>query len=599
MVQGEGCSVDDQAQPLGSRYLLDEPIGHGAMGTVWRGRLKETDERVAVKLLRPELAAEPEVVARFVQERSVLLKLRHPHLVPVRDLVIEGTALALVMELIDGDDLRTHLRRKGTTTPGFAATVVSQIADALVAVHAERVVHRDLKPANVLLERAFGDKAPRARLTDFGVARVLDGPGLTSMTSLIGTPEYLAPEVIDGGEPTPAADVYAAGVMLYELVGGRSPYAGGHPMAVLRRHSESTPRRIPGCPPQLWRLIERCLAKDPAARPTAAELSTRLRQMGGFLVSLPALDPLPALGEEPASGAAYAPEPPAKPRSVAPILASRAPAAAAAAAGASGPASRAHDEGQRPVEEVGEAAHVAPDEDLEDRPRRLRLLVGAAITLGLAAGALAASGVFSDRSDSGQRPGGGHTVVAAPGGLPTDHAVPALASPSAIPVDKLLTGHTMPPTTAHPSTGAARVTPGASPSGAPVPPGHGSPTPTTGGGQPSYTCLPAYHYATKPKVGVNACYATNGTTVSVITMAVGPVGTKVDLRSELHNATTGKLIGASHVCKNVVLAPDAPQVCGPFAVKAVTKGQQYSPEAGWKQVTALLWTTVLGPLLSL
>lgn len=578
--------MDRQAQPLGSRYLLDEPIGHGAMGTVWRGRLKESDERVAVKLLRPELAAEPEVVARFVQERSVLLTLRHPHLVPVRDLVIEGTALALVMELIDGDDLRTHLRYKGTTTPAFAATVVSQIADALVAVHAERIVHRDLKPANVLLERAFGDKAPRARLTDFGVARVLDGPGLTSMTSLVGTPEYLAPEVIDGAEPTPAADMYAAGVMLYELIAGRSPFAGGHPMAVLRRHAESAPNRIPGCPPQLWRLIERCLAKDPAERPSAAELSTRLRQMGGFLVGLPALDPLPALTGEAIARSPLAPEPPVRPRSVAPVV------LAARAEAPGGP-----DEDKARVEYVGDAPAAGPDEDLEEsRPRRLRLLVGAAITLGLAAGALAASGVFSHRAaDGNQQPGGGHSVVAAPAAGPTDRP----ASPSAIPVDKLLAGHTMPPASAHPGGVAGRTTPSASPAKTPVAPGHGTPKPSTSsGGQPSYTCLPAYHYSANPKVGVNACYATNGNTVSVITMAVGPVGTKVDLRSELHNAA-GKLVGASHVCKNVVLAPAEPKVCGPFAVKAVTAGQKYAPQAAWKQLTSLLWTSVLGPLLSL
>jgi serine/threonine-protein kinase len=279
-------------RPLGSRFLLVEQIGRGATGTVWRGLDRDTGERVAVKLLRQELLAEPKAVARFVQEREVLRRLRHENVVRVRDLVSEGDVLALVMDLVEGTDLRGHLRRAVTLPPAHAAALLAQVSDALAAAHAAGVVHRDLKPDNILLEPAGGDEL-RARLTDFGIARVLETAGITTSSVIVGTPNYLAPEVVNGAEPTPAIDVYALGIVLYELVVGRAPFAGGPPITILRRHLESAARRRDGMPDPLWALIRRCLDKDGLARPGATELADDLRAVARETAGAPALAPLP------------------------------------------------------------------------------------------------------------------------------------------------------------------------------------------------------------------------------------------------------------------------------------------------------------------
>lgn len=168
-------------RPVGSKYLLEEPLGRGATGTVWRARVREDEGTlVAVKVLKEELAGDPDVVMRFLRERSALLRLRHPHIVRVRDLVVEGDLLALVMDLIDGPDLHRYLRENGPFSPIGTALLTAAVADALAASHADGIVHRDLKPANVLLATTTGeDGAERMHpmLTDFGIARLADSPG--------------------------------------------------------------------------------------------------------------------------------------------------------------------------------------------------------------------------------------------------------------------------------------------------------------------------------------------------------------------------------------------------------------------------------------
>lgn len=182
-------AVGGSEASLGSRYVLLNEIGAGAMGTVWRARRRDTSEIVAVKLLRDGLAGDQDLVLRFVQERNVMRSLRHPNIATVRDFVIEGERLALVMDFVDGGDLRALLQRRGTLPPADAARLMAQVADALAAAHAMGVVHRDIKPGNVLIEENTG----QVRLTDFGVARIVHGPGLTHTTSIIGTPAYLSP----------------------------------------------------------------------------------------------------------------------------------------------------------------------------------------------------------------------------------------------------------------------------------------------------------------------------------------------------------------------------------------------------------------------
>ncbi|MDI3421716.1 serine/threonine-protein kinase [Streptomyces luteolus] len=273
-------------RPVGSKYLLEEPLGRGATGTVWRARQRETagaeaavagqpGETVAIKVLKEELANDADVVMRFLRERSVLLRLTHGNIVRTRDLVVEGDLLALVMDLVDGPDLHRYIRENGPMTPVAAALLTAQIADALAASHADGVVHRDLKPANVLLKEDDGGMRPM--LTDFGIARLADSPGLTRTHEFVGTPAYVAPESAEGRPQTSAVDIYGAGILLYELVTGQPPFAGGTALEVLHRHLSEEPRRPSTVPQPLWTVIERCLRKNPDERPSAESLGRALR----------------------------------------------------------------------------------------------------------------------------------------------------------------------------------------------------------------------------------------------------------------------------------------------------------------------------------
>ncbi|WP_328976754.1 serine/threonine-protein kinase [Streptomyces canus] len=273
-------------RPVGSKYFLEEPLGRGATGTVWRARQRETagaeaavpgqpGETVAIKVLKEELASDPDIVMRFLRERSVLLRLTHPNIVRVRDLVVEGDLLALVMDLVEGPDLHRYLRENGPFSPMGAALITAQIADALAASHADGVVHRDLKPANVLLRQYGGQMHPL--LTDFGIARLADSPGLTRTQEFVGTPAYVAPESAEGRPQTSAVDIYGAGILLYELVTGRPPFSGGSALEVLHQHLSAEPRRPSTVPDPLWTVIERCLSKNPDRRPSAENLARGLR----------------------------------------------------------------------------------------------------------------------------------------------------------------------------------------------------------------------------------------------------------------------------------------------------------------------------------
>jgi hypothetical protein len=274
---------------LGSAYVLAEPLGSGAMGQVWSAVDSRTGEQVAAKLLREELVRDPEIVARFVQERTVLLGLQHPHVVRVRDLVVEGDALAIVMDLVEGSDLRRRLRAEGTLAPAEAAATAAAVLEALAAAHALGVLHRDVKPDNVLLGRSG-----EVLLSDFSIARLAQETTVR-MTGVLGTAEYIAPEVFESEQTSAAADVYGAGVLLYELLAGRTPFAGaGTGYAIARRHVQALPPALPGLPAPLVAAVLRLLEKDPSRRPTAAAAAAELRGLVPSLVGVAALPVQPA-----------------------------------------------------------------------------------------------------------------------------------------------------------------------------------------------------------------------------------------------------------------------------------------------------------------
>ncbi|MFF1276716.1 serine/threonine-protein kinase [Streptomyces marokkonensis] len=279
------------ARRIGSRYTAHQILGRGSAGTVWLG--EGPDGPVAIKLLREDLSSDQELVGRFVRERTALLGLEHPHVVSVRDLVVDGNDLALVMDLVRGTDLRTRLDRERRLAPEAAVAIVADVADGLAAAHAAGVVHRDVKPENVLLDMQ-GPLGPggshRALLTDFGVAKLIDTPRRTRATKIIGTPDYLAPEIVEGLPPRASVDIYALATVLYELLAGFTPFGGGHPGAVLRRHVTETVVPLPGIPDELWQLLVQCLAKAPASRLRASELGARLRELLPMLAGMPPLD---------------------------------------------------------------------------------------------------------------------------------------------------------------------------------------------------------------------------------------------------------------------------------------------------------------------
>ncbi|MGK5498859.1 serine/threonine-protein kinase [Streptomyces sp. URMC 125] len=280
------------SRKIGSRYTAHRILGRGSAGTVWLG-VGPQGSPVAVKLLREDLASDQELVGRFVQERTALLCLDHPRIVKVRDLVVDGNDLALVMDLVRGTDLRTRLERERRLAPQAAAAIAADIADALAAAHAAGIVHRDVKPENVLLDAhapTGPGGAPPALLTDFGIAKLIDAPSRGGGSKVVGTPDYVAPEIVEGLPPRASVDVYALATVLYELLAGFTPFGGGHPGAVLRRHVTERVAPLPGIPDELWQLLNQCLAKAPASRLRAPEMAARLRELLPSLAGLPPLD---------------------------------------------------------------------------------------------------------------------------------------------------------------------------------------------------------------------------------------------------------------------------------------------------------------------
>ncbi len=265
---------------FGSRYVLQECIGTGGTGRVFQATVRDGGPDVAVKLLREDLGRQRGFMGRLVRECEVLRDIDHENVVRVLDLVAESHQIGIVMDLVPDGDLRHAL--PPPLAPAFALELLAQIADGLQAVHAAGVVHRDLKPENVLLER-LGDGGWRPRIADFGIAGVT-ATATTGLTSSVGTPAYISPEVVQGERPTSASDVYGLGVMIFEWVTGERPFIAENQWALMRAHREDAPPRIIGAPAALQSLLGAVLAKSPQDRPSALEVSQQLRSLAAQVV---------------------------------------------------------------------------------------------------------------------------------------------------------------------------------------------------------------------------------------------------------------------------------------------------------------------------
>ncbi|MEW2359020.1 cellulose binding domain-containing protein [Spirillospora sp. NPDC029432] len=386
------------AEPLGGRYELVAPLGSGGMATVWRAVDRVLDRPVAVKLPRADWPRE--LTPRLHEEAKAAAALGHPHITGVYDYgeaaLPDGARLPyVVMELLDGESLAGRLAR-GPLPWREAAVLGAQLASALAAAHAAGVVHRDVKPANVLLTPAG------VKILDFGIAFAAGGPD--GGGPLLGTPAYIAPELLAGAAPAPAADVYSFGVLLREALTGTAP------------------DDVPDAPGELIRLYRGCLADHPEDRPTAAEASAVLRRTAGIPEdvlpgTLAAPPPLPpadrdtsVLADRPGASAAGGREA-ASGEAVVPADAAERPDAGSGAAGAD-PAGASRDSGTRIL------ARPVP----ASRARRPLLVAGGAAGVLCLLGALAMV-LAPDRPPEG---------AAAPGPATTTGTAPAAAGGCAV-----------------------------------------------------------------------------------------------------------------------------------------------------------------------
>ena len=254
---------------LGSAYILDEVIGSGVQGTVWKGHKEDSEQPLAFKILRRDLTSEPGVVDAFLRERETLRRITSPNVIEVHDIVAENGTLGLVMDYVDGGDLDDLIRSRGALEPAMIAYLGANIAAGIGAVHAAGVVHGDIKPANILIDSSTTPGTPK--IADFGIARICDSTAATRTAVGMGTLVYMAPEASAGVPPSPAKDVYALGIVLYQLACGVPPFAGS-PAYLVKMHSQMAPGRPAGIPDQLWSLISGMLDKDPAKRPSVLEV---------------------------------------------------------------------------------------------------------------------------------------------------------------------------------------------------------------------------------------------------------------------------------------------------------------------------------------
>ncbi len=265
---------------LERRYRIDAPIARGGMSTVYRGVDLRLDRPVAIKVMDPQFAADPQFLARFEFEARAVARLAHPGLVGVHDQGSDGEHVFLVMELVEGGTLRELLRERGPMPPHAAAAVARPVLEALAVAHRAGLVHRDIKPENVLISHA-GD----VKIADFGLVRAIAASNATSRSVILGTAQYLSPEQVTTGTADARSDVYAAGVLLFEMLTGSTPFTGDTSLSIAyQRIDNDVPEPssiIDGVPPAFDELVVRATERDPDRRFTdAGAMAAELRSVG-------------------------------------------------------------------------------------------------------------------------------------------------------------------------------------------------------------------------------------------------------------------------------------------------------------------------------
>ncbi len=547
----DGAStLDLSGRCVGSSYLLVRPIGQGATGTVWRGVDRSSGDQVAVKLLHESLLRQPKLVTRFVQERTILLMLRHRNVVRVRDLFSVGESLGLVMDLVPGGSLRDHLRKHGPVPAGEAARLAAQVAAALSEAHDLGVIHRDLKPDNILLQ--VEDGRLDTRLTDFGIARVLNTPSLTTPHAVVGTPHYMAPEAFHGAPTSPAADVYALGVLLYELVVGCPPYVSDSVADLMRRHVQDTPERRPGIPDSLWDVISACMEKKPRLRPTAAELVVDLTAVARGAADVPALpqpEPRPT-----------APQPAADPAPI-PVQAGL----------------------RSAVEHPSLAGSPHPVPRPRNQPPSWRWARPWAI-VALVSGAMAASVLATSAWHLSHRDEQGSTFLAAvaPADQPVQRsATVATGTPSTV---ARVTRPAAPPPARKPATRATVIaaratTKPAAPTTGPAADG-GKVIPEARPYGP-WQCQDVLTFDFSNPVLAKPCHAL-GPGIQALGQMAAPAGARATITLSLRDVATGRTVAGPHACRPMMFTGhDVTDDCGPVRLRA-PRGHRYQVVLDWK-----------------
>lgn len=280
---------------IGGRYEILQRLGAGGMATVYLANHRLLERKVAVKILNPEYASDEEFVRRFRREAQAAASLSHPNIVSIYDVGHEGDIHYIVMEYVPGETLKELINREGPLPVRQAVDIATQICDALVCAHRNRIIHRDIKPHNILLT-----KDGRAKVSDFGIARAAASATLTHSGSIVGSVHYFAPEQARGSITDEKSDIYSLGIVLYEMLTGKVPFQGESPISVALRHVQEripSPREtVPTIPPEVERIVMQAAERDPQQRyQSAAQMLGDLRRVARML---PGADE-PDLAEEP------------------------------------------------------------------------------------------------------------------------------------------------------------------------------------------------------------------------------------------------------------------------------------------------------------